>query len=81
MTEFTEAKDRYLQRLQADGPTSPADAALVRRMALVGADPILYGLEPNKRACNLLLEFAAQQQLTPRVYRVEELFDLSSVAA
>jgi hypothetical protein len=50
-------------------------------MALVGADPILYGLEPNKQACNLLLEFAAQQQLTPRVYRVEELFDLSSVAA
>jgi 4,5-dihydroxyphthalate decarboxylase len=33
-----------------------------------------YGLEPNRHSMQMLLEFAAQQQLTPRVYRVDELF-------
>ncbi len=33
-----------------------------------------YGLEPNQRSMQMLLDFAAQQQLTPRAYQVKELF-------
>jgi 4,5-dihydroxyphthalate decarboxylase len=75
---FTASKERYLGRLRVEGPVTRADAALVKRVALVGADPLPYGLRPNQRACELLLEFAAQQQLTPRAYSVDELFDLSA---
>lgn len=33
-----------------------------------------YGLEPNRRSMQMLLDFAAQQKLTPRAYLVDELF-------
>ena len=33
-----------------------------------------YGLEPNRAAMQMLLDFAAAQRLTPRTYRVDELF-------
>jgi 4,5-dihydroxyphthalate decarboxylase len=33
-----------------------------------------YGLEPNRRSMQMLLDFAAQQRLTPRAYPVDELF-------
>ena len=33
-----------------------------------------YGLEPNRAPMQMLLDFAANQRLTPRTYRVDELF-------
>lgn len=33
-----------------------------------------YGLEPNRRSMQMLLDFAAQQKLTPRPYQVDEIF-------
>lgn len=40
-----------------------------------GAEPPpCYGLEPNRGSLELALEFSARQKLTPRVYRVDELF-------
>jgi 4,5-dihydroxyphthalate decarboxylase len=36
-----------------------------------------YGLEPNRRSMQMLLDFAAQQKLTPRAYQVDELFHKS----
>ena len=33
-----------------------------------------YGLEPNRRSMQMLLDFAADQKLTERPYRVDELF-------
>jgi 4,5-dihydroxyphthalate decarboxylase len=35
---------------------------------------LAYGLEPNRSAMQMLLAFAAEQKLTPNVYRVDELF-------
>jgi len=37
-------------------------------------DALPYGLEPNRRSMQMLLDFAAEQKLTPRAYRVDELF-------
>jgi 4,5-dihydroxyphthalate decarboxylase len=39
-----------------------------------GARALPYGLEPNRAAMQMLLDFAAAQKLTPRTYRVDELF-------
>ncbi|MEZ5830952.1 MAG: ABC transporter substrate-binding protein [Dongiaceae bacterium] len=39
-----------------------------------GAAALPYGLEPNLGAMQMLLDFAAAQRLTPRTYRVDELF-------
>lgn len=39
-----------------------------------GARALPYGLEPNRGAMQMLLDFAAIQRLTPRTYRVDELF-------
>jgi len=37
-------------------------------------DGLPYGLEPNRRAMQMLLDFSAEQGLTPRAYQVDELF-------
>jgi 4,5-dihydroxyphthalate decarboxylase len=39
-----------------------------------GTKTLPYGLEPNRAAMQMLLDFAAIQRLTPRTYRVDELF-------
>ena len=39
-----------------------------------GAHALPYGIEPNRAAMQMLLDFAADQRLTPRTYRVDELF-------
>ncbi len=36
--------------------------------------PPPYGLEPNRRSMQMLLDFAAEQQLVPKAYQVDELF-------
>lgn len=36
--------------------------------------PPPYGLEPNRRSMQMLLDFAAEQLLVPRRYQVDELF-------
>lgn len=46
-----------------------------RRWApIVGDDVLPYGLAANRRGIELCAEFAAEQGLTPRAYRAEELF-------
>ena len=60
---FTEAK--------AASTSAPAEA---RYIPIVGADPIPYGLEANRKGIELCLRYAAEQGLVPRVYAPEDLF-------
>ena len=39
-----------------------------------GTAALAYGLEPNRAAMQMLLDFATDQHLTPRAYRIDELF-------
>ena len=71
---FVEAKELYLERLRSDGPGSPEDQALLRRMELVGADPLPYGIEPNRCTLEALVETCVDQQVVPAPVSVEELF-------
>jgi 4,5-dihydroxyphthalate decarboxylase len=38
-------------------------------------DPVPFGVEANRNALALIIEYAAQQQLIPRRFTVDELFD------
>ena len=68
---FTAAKEHA--RAQALAP--PPDSVEARQRALVGDDPLPYGMARNRAGVEMLLKFAAEQALTPRAYRPEEIFD------
>lgn len=71
---FTRAKDEYLARLRNDGPQSAEDKKWVAMQAIVGADPLPYGLEANRTSINALIEYALQQRLITKRFTPEELF-------
>jgi 4,5-dihydroxyphthalate decarboxylase len=49
-------------------------SAEARFSAIVGPDPLPYGLEENRPGIELCLRYAAEQGLVPRAYPVEEIF-------
>jgi 4,5-dihydroxyphthalate decarboxylase len=49
-------------------------SAEARFSAIVGPDPLPYGLEENRPGIELCLRYAAEQGLVPRVYPVEAIF-------
>ena len=71
---FKAAKQQYLDKLKADGPSTPQDEAVVARQKIVGADHIPYGVKANRRSLETMIQCAYDQQLTPRKYTVEEIF-------
>jgi 4,5-dihydroxyphthalate decarboxylase len=64
---FERAKDLYVR----SGELEPLHA---RAAALVGGDPLPYGLEPNRAVLEELVEFAAAQHILRRRPSLEELF-------
>ena len=46
--------------------------------ALAGATEPPYGLPPNRKAMQMLCDFAAEQKLTTRPYHVDDVFQLSA---
>ena len=77
LTLFTAAKEQA--RAKATAPASGSAQAKLR--ALVGEDALPYGMAPNRAGIEMLLKFAAEQTLTPRVYRPEELFDPGTLSS
>jgi 4,5-dihydroxyphthalate decarboxylase len=49
-------------------------SAEARFAAIVGSDPLPYGLEANRPGIELCLRYAAEQGLVPREYTPEQLF-------
>lgn len=74
---FTAAKERSRARAPAPVP----DSAEARLRALVGDDTLPYGMARNRAGVEMLLRFAAEQALTPRVYRPEEIFDPGTLSS
>jgi 4,5-dihydroxyphthalate decarboxylase len=71
---FSRAKDAYLAQLAANGPQNADDKKWVAMQAIVGNDPLPYGLEANVKTIEALIEYSLQQKLTGKRYRPEELF-------
>ncbi|MGH7058117.1 MAG: ABC transporter substrate-binding protein [Acetobacteraceae bacterium] len=67
MDLFTSAK-QHARAIKA------TDSAEDRLIAMVGADPLPYGMSANRRSIDMLLSFAAEQGLVAKAYRAADLF-------
>ena len=79
---FTQAKEEWLAKLDS-GEATGAGADKYRALqAIVGPDPLPYGIEENRATIEALEKTAFDQQLTPRRMSMDELFvDPAQVAA
>jgi 4,5-dihydroxyphthalate decarboxylase len=73
---FAEAKNMYVERLRDDAvedPT-PTDRMYRRVLEITGADPLPYGVEPNRATIEELIDHAFRQKILARRPAVETLF-------
>jgi 4,5-dihydroxyphthalate decarboxylase len=71
---FKEAKAAYLKRLKEQGAQGRDEEADVRFMELVGDDPLPIGIEPNRKALEMIIQFSYDQKIIRSKPPVEELF-------
>ena len=73
---FAEAKRNYVEHLRSgriENPTS-VDKLHQRVMETTGHDPLPYGIAPNRKPLEELIQYALEQRILPRPLTVEELF-------
>ncbi len=73
---FAESKNRYLAALRAGEitPLTSTDVMNERVMEITGADPLPYGIEPNRLVIEELIGHAVNQHILPERPAVDELF-------
>jgi 4,5-dihydroxyphthalate decarboxylase len=74
-TAFAESKRLYLERLKNNQIAAPTkiDQAYKRIMDVTG-DPLPYGIEPNRKMVESVIQYAQEQGIISRPYSVDELF-------
>ncbi|HOG16861.1 MAG TPA: hypothetical protein PLB96_05890 [Syntrophales bacterium] len=72
---FQSAKEIYLDRLYARGPSSAEDKTRLLLKEVVGGDPLPYGVSANRKAFETLAKYLFQQKMLPQLYRLEDFFD------
>jgi 4,5-dihydroxyphthalate decarboxylase len=72
---FAEAKRIYIQRLKEGRIDEPSqnDEIFRRVMEIIG-DPLPYGIEPNRRVLEAVIQHSVEQGIIARPFTVEELF-------
>jgi 4,5-dihydroxyphthalate decarboxylase len=71
---FTEAKHRYVARLRDGAISTDTDRMYSRVLKVTGADPLPYGVEPNRAMLEQLMEFALAQRILTRPVGVDDVF-------
>ncbi len=72
---FSEAKGLYVQRLKAGQIEKPTAVDNVHRRVMdITGDPLPYGIAPNRRVLEELIQHALTQGIITRPVTVEELF-------
>ena len=72
---FAEAKRLYIERLKAGQIAQPtAVDKLHQKVMEITGDPLPYGVEPNRRVLEELIQNAVTQRIIDRPIAVEELF-------
>lgn len=71
---FEQAKQQWLARLDAGEASSASDTKYLALRAIVGHDPLPYGLAANLNTIEALEATAFRQGLTPRRMSIAELF-------
>lgn len=79
---FAESKRRYVEQLRAGAVDKPTAVDEVHRrvMAITGADPLPYGIEPNRRMLEQAVESAHEQGIIERPVALEQLFPANTHA-
>jgi 4,5-dihydroxyphthalate decarboxylase len=71
---FAEAKNRYVAGLPEIAEPTAADRRYQRVQAITGADPLPYGIEPNRRTIEELIDHALSQHILRERPEIETLF-------
>jgi 4,5-dihydroxyphthalate decarboxylase len=71
---FTEAKQRYVARLRAGEAFSATDRLYTQVLQATGADPLPYGVEPNRVMLERLIEYAHAQRILTRPVEIDDMF-------
>jgi len=73
---FAQAKRLYVERLKNNQIAEPSktDQTYKRVMDITGKDPLPYGIEPNRKMIEAILEYASEQKIITRPFTVEDLF-------
>ena len=73
---FARSKQRYVEQLRTGTIEAPTknDRMHARVMELTGADPLPYGIEPNRAVLEELLRHAVDQKILDRAPRLEDVF-------
>ncbi len=76
---FTQAKRLYVERLRNGiGNPNATDELYQRVMDITGKDPLPYGIGPNRRALDEVVQSAVEQHILTRPVTVEDLFARST---
>lgn len=71
---FTEAKQRYVRRLRDGDVPTDTDRMYARVLQTTGADPLPYGVEPNRPMLETLMEFAFAQRILTKPVAIDDVF-------
>jgi len=78
---FAEAKRPYLRRLAHGDVAQPSkDDEVFRGVMEVIGDPLPYGVAPNRRMLETVMQYAVEQGIIARPIAIEELFPASTRA-
>ena len=73
---FAQAKRLYVERLKNNQIAEPSktDQTYKRVMDITGKDPLPYGIAPNRKMIEAVIQYAGEQKIITRPFTVEELF-------
>lgn len=72
---FTEAKRLYVERLGKGQIAEPSkDDQVFRKVMEITGDPLPYGIEPNRKVLEAVVQYAVEQGIISRPVPVEGLF-------
>jgi 4,5-dihydroxyphthalate decarboxylase len=72
---YAEAKSQYVARLRAGIASSDANDLMYGRvMEMTGADPLPFGIAPNRPMIEQLMEYAVSQHILDKPFAVDEVF-------
>lgn len=75
---YAEAKNRYVARLGGIADPGPADRMYLRVREITGADPLPYGIAPNRAMIDQLIRYAVGQRILNAPVAAEDLFPEST---
>jgi 4,5-dihydroxyphthalate decarboxylase len=73
---FVEAKKPYVEQLKNDQIATPSqtDQTYKRVMDITGADPLPYGVAPNRHMIEAVIQYAQEQGILTHSFTMEDLF-------